>query len=81
MLAYQFTIQVENRQELLFIEQLLERLQLKIVSVSVQPSQTQKAISALQNIARRGVLASQIPNPVRWQQEIRQDRHLPFRES
>lgn len=37
-----------------------------------------RAVAALQKIADRGGIRS-IPDPVRWQREIRRDRRLPGR--
>ena len=80
MQLYQFTLELKDWQELAFVEQILARLQVKFKTKPLALSNNQKALAALQKIAQRKVLATQIPDPVQWQRETRQDRPLPFRE-
>lgn len=80
MFVYQFTLELKDREELLFVEQVLKRLQVKFDAKPVA-SDTGKALTALQKIAKRKVLAQQIPDAVEWQTEERKDRPMPFRES
>ncbi len=37
------------------------------------------ALMHLENIAKLGTLKKKIPNPVKWQRAVRQDRKLPGR--
>ncbi|WP_250630115.1 hypothetical protein [Rhodoflexus caldus] len=79
MFVYQFTLEVKDREELLFVEQVLRRLQVKFEAKPVA-ADTPKALAALRKIAERKVLVQQIPDAVQWQTEERQDRPMPFRE-
>lgn len=46
--------------------------------ISRSKADTRRAVDALQAIADRGGIKS-IPDPVKWQREIRKDRPLPGR--
>jgi len=75
------TIDVKNTDEIIFITELLHKLNVKVISSEKKTSKNQtKAIEALQKIAERGEMAKLIEDPVAWQKEIRKDRKLPFRE-
>ncbi|HMV81291.1 MAG TPA: hypothetical protein PL048_15605 [Leptospiraceae bacterium] len=60
---------------------LAERLHCKVVSSEDKSSKknSAKAFKHLENIAKIGNLKKSIPDPVKWQKEIRKDRKLPGR--
>lgn len=76
------SIEIQNPAEVQFIKELLQKLNVHILSESVakEGKDQSKAFRAIEELAKRGTYAQDIKDPVVWQKEIRKDRKLPFRE-
>jgi hypothetical protein len=74
-------IDLKNEEDMCFVKELLERLHIDVrINESEAGSDTQAAVDALERIARRGEMGKNIPDPSAWQQDLQNDRTLPFRD-
>ncbi len=72
-------IELKNEEEMRFVQELLARL--RIGTVPAEPATNgNHPVNILEAIAARGTIGNAIENPAAWQQEMRQDRALPFRD-
>ncbi|MCB1179519.1 MAG: hypothetical protein KDK36_18210 [Leptospiraceae bacterium] len=76
------TLEISDPEDAEMILNLAKRLNLKIVEKSEVEllERSKKALEILKQIAERGNLANAIPDPVKWQKEIRKDKPLLGRE-
>lgn len=76
---------IPNEQDAQFVKELLSRLKLPLTveegeEAESQLPQSQKALEIIKNFPLEKSRVSQsIPDPVKWQREMRKDRKLPFR--
>ena len=79
------TINVKNAKDAEVIILLAKRLDCKFTTVKSKDSnkkdKNKELAKIFKSIAKRGTLAKAIPDPVKWQKEIRKDRPLPGREN
>ncbi len=74
---------IPNEQDEQFVRELLERLQMELTITEAPPSQVAEATKLKEwleahRVAGEGVLV-RIPDPVKWQRDMRRDRKLPSR--
>lgn len=80
------TLEVLNPADKEVILILARRLNMKVLTEISNVQKEKRAVKNsnvalmhLENIAKLGTLKKKIPNPVKWQRAVRQDRKLPGR--
>lgn len=80
------TLEVLNPADKEVILILARRLNMKVLTETSNVRKEKRAaknsnvaLMHLENIAKLGTLKKKIPNPVKWQRALRQDRKLPGR--
>ncbi|MCB1178051.1 MAG: hypothetical protein KDK36_10770 [Leptospiraceae bacterium] len=72
------TIEVKNPEDVEILTALATRLDCKITKVknNEEKGNREELKKLFKSIAKRGTLAKAIPDPVKWQKEIRKDKKL-----
>ena len=76
------TLEVQSAADAEVILLLAKRLHCRILPETLSQKKvpnSHEALKHLRKIAKRGTLAKAIPDPLKWQKEIRKDRPLPGR--
>ncbi|MBK8396741.1 MAG: hypothetical protein IPL26_16100 [Leptospiraceae bacterium] len=80
------TLKVSNPADKEVILLLAQRLKMKVITetsniqkVKRVAKNSNEALTHLENIAKLGTLKKKIPDPVKWQKSLREDRKLPGR--
>jgi hypothetical protein len=78
------TIEVKNPKDAEMIILLAKRFDCKFTTIkskeNTKVANRKELAKIFKSIAERGTLAKAIPDPVKWQKEIRKDKVLPGRE-
>ncbi len=77
------TLKITNAADKEVILLLAQRLKMQVLTevpkVKRVAKNSNEALTHLENIAKLGTLKKKIPDPVKWQRELRKDRKLPGR--